>query len=318
MNKSGTAPQTIHLEQLEPRYLLSSMPLVQNQAHILDLSSQNRVGSLVGYPPPSYAPSQRTENKSIVEGYLPGSSVLAESKGRTGDRDDPDDDDDDDHGPDRDDLPPAAMPAQLPPQSAFVSARTLGNGNPSVAGDQDAGLLASGGPNAFGRIAMESSVDTAFPILTRATGSRLTNSATNLDLQIAGSLEPSPNLTGAPKPSEAPNPQPRALPSASATGADRWDARLVNVLGDLSPVDAGILEKSIRQFLDRIQDAIGAARGEDGEESIMPWIAAAAVAGLACEIGRRQMRRSAGSAHREDNINGIRDVLFLNLDRVHE
>lgn len=71
MNKSGTAPQTIHLEQLEPRYLLSSMPLVQNQAHILDLSSQNRVGSLVGYPPPSYALVSGPRIKVLSRGIFP-------------------------------------------------------------------------------------------------------------------------------------------------------------------------------------------------------------------------------------------------------
>jgi hypothetical protein len=293
------------------------MPLVLNQAHVLDLSSQNRVESLLGYPSPSYASSQRIENKGIVEGYLPGSSVLGDSKGRTADRDDPDDDDDD-HGADRDDFPPAALPAQPPSQSALVVSRTLSNSNPFGVGDQETGLLDSTGQNGLARVAMESLADAALSLPTRTAGSRLANSTSDLDLLLPRSLEPGPNLSGAPKPSASPASEPLAPPTASATGADRWAVRLVNVLGDLSTVDAGILEQSVRQFLDRVQDATRATCGEGNEDSIVPWIAATAVASLACEIGRRQMRRSAGRAHREDNMTGIRDVLFLNLDRGHE
>ena len=353
MNESSIARQAIRLEQLEPRYLLSSMPLVMIQAPISDLSGQNRSQSFLDHFAPSNAASQRIENRNTVDGYLPshtpgsgspfsrepspgaiglanspgqgnlnlGSSPLSESKGRPADRDDPDGDGDDDynHAADRDDFQIALMPSQPSPQSAFVLARTLSNGNPTVAaGDQDSGLLASVGPIGFGRVSMESPMDTAFALQARAAGSRFANSATDLSPQIAGSLAPNPNLSGMTKPSEPPSPEPSARPAASASSADRWAIRLVNVLGDLSTVDAGILEQSIRQFLDHVQDVTRATRGESNEDSIVPWIVAAAVAGLACEIGRRQMHRATLRANREDKMHGLRDFLFLNLDRGHE
>jgi hypothetical protein len=305
MNKSNFAPQAIRLEQLEPRYLLNSMPLVMNQAQISDSSSQYRVESLLDHS----APSQANINL--------GSSVLGESKGRSAGRDDTDDDDD--HLATRGDFRVAILPAQPSPQSAFVLARTLSNGNPTVAaGDQDAGLLVSVGPNSLGRVSLESSADTTFPLHARRIGSRFANSTTDVGPQIPDRLEPSLNLAGAPKPSGSPVPEPSLGSAASATGGDRWSVRLVNVLGDLSTADAGILEQSIRQFLDRVQDATRATCGESNEDSIVPWIAAAAVAGLACEIGRRQMHWSAWRARREDKIHGLRDFLFLNLDRGHE
>jgi hypothetical protein len=307
MNKSNFAPQAIRLEQLEPRYLLNSMPLVMNQAQISDSSSQHRVASLLDHS----APSQANINF--------GSSVLGESKGRSAGRDDTDDDDYDDHLATRDDFQIAIVPAQPPPQSAFVLARTLSNGHLTVAaGDQDAGLLASVGPSSLGRVSMEFPADPAFPLQARRIGSRFANSATDVGPQITGRLEPSPNLSGAPKPSRSPAPEPSLGSAASATGADRWSVRLVNVLGDLSTADAGILEQSIRQFLDRVQDATRATCGESNEDSIVPWIAAAAVAGLACEIGRRQMHWSAWRARRLDKMHRLRDFLFLNLDRGHE
>jgi hypothetical protein len=307
MNKSNFAPQAVRLEQLEPRYLLASMPLVMNQVYISDSSSQTRSPSFLDHFAPSYASSQRIE--------------LGESKGRSPDRYDPDGDgdDDDDHAADRDDSQIAQVPAQLQAQSASVLARTLGNANRILAAaDQDVGLLASVGPGGLGRVSMESTMDAAFSPQARSVGSRFANAATNLGPQIADSLEPTPNLSGAPKPSGPPAPEPSARPAASASSADRWAIRLVNVLGDLSTVDAGVLEQSIRQFLDRVQDATRATCGESNEDSIVPWIAAAAVAGLACEIGRRQMHRSALRAYREDKMHGLRDFLFLGLDRGHE
>jgi hypothetical protein len=212
----------------------------------------------------------------------------------------------------------APAPAQSAPEAEPVLARTPISGNSVAVGGSDAGLPVSGKATTLGRVGLEASsaaVDTVFSQVSKAIGNRFDSSSPGLNPEIAAPLERGALPPAEPASSGSPTPETLALSVGPAGSADHAVARLSGVLGRLSYTDAGIVERGIRQFLKGVQEAKHAAFGQDNDNSLLPWITAVAVAALACEIGRRQMRRSACRANCEDARNGLRDLLFLNLDR---
>jgi hypothetical protein len=57
--------------------------------------------------------------------------------------------------------------------------------------------------------------------------------------------------------------------------------------------DLPALEKGVERFLDKLEQAGTGVAGEATSHDLFPWLAAATVSALACEIARRQLSRTS-------------------------
>jgi hypothetical protein len=86
---------------------------------------------------------------------------------------------------------------------------------------------------------------------------------------------------------------------------------LTGVLQHVSQLEIAAIERGILQFLDHLNPVANDFLSKDGGSRAWPWVAAAAAAVLACELGRRQARRSLAGT--EDSHRQRRTLDFLYL-----
>jgi hypothetical protein len=98
----------------------------------------------------------------------------------------------------------------------------------------------------------------------------------------------------------------------------RFAARIVNVLGQGSILSPRAVELVLRKVGEDVYLPDLTISNNDFENEYLPWIAAVTLAALACECGRRQVRRYRLRAERDDARNELRDLLFLNLGHEHD
>jgi hypothetical protein len=72
------------------------------------------------------------------------------------------------------------------------------------------------------------------------------------------------------------------------------------VLAFLPSLDLAGLEQGIQQFLDQLERVGERLLGDGDGGGLGVWLAAGVAAAVACEIGRRQLRRSEGRGQKSE------------------
>jgi hypothetical protein len=101
-----------------------------------------------------------------------------------------------------------------------------------------------------------------------------------------------------PLPRTGPSPMNTPDGTGTAKGPGEEPSQVSDVLTALAPGDLSALERGLLHFLERLGPAGSRPAGDREGTTLYPWVVAGAAAVAACEIARRQLRRSvAEPAH---------------------